>query len=103
MFAERPHFFRTYSGPMTFPPLTRTARTAADRPGGTRPDSASAVAVPLLAYLQQRLGVRELTYSAPPAPVNDGWETYLYSFRLRGAGLPPAWDRPLMLRIHADP
>jgi aminoglycoside phosphotransferase (APT) family kinase protein len=34
--------------------------------------------------------------------VADGWETYIYSFRLEADGLPPAWDRPLMLRIHVN-
>src|SRR5438105_1699003 len=67
-----------------------------------RPACPDAVAPAFLAYLGARLGVRGLAYAEPPAPVPDGWESYIYAFRLRGRGLPPPWDGPLLLRIHAN-
>jgi len=67
-----------------------------------RPFDPAAVAAALLDELRRRLDLPGLGYAEPPAPLPDGWECYLYTFRLRGPGLPPAWDRPLVLRIHAD-
>ncbi len=61
---------------------------------------APAVATALLAYLQRRLSIRDLRYAARPTPVSDGWETYIYTFRLAADRLPPEWDRPLVVRIH---
>src|SRR5581483_9832152 len=83
----------------------RYAPTRPEYPSHLRPalpERAAEVAERLLAYLQSRLGVPGLGYAAPPAAVAGGLETYLYTFRLRGPGLPAAWDRPLVLRIHAD-
>ncbi len=64
------------------------------------PERPAAVAAALLDYLGQRLGVSALAYAAPPAPLGDGWEGYLYSFHLQAPALLPPWDRPLVLRIH---
>jgi aminoglycoside phosphotransferase (APT) family kinase protein len=66
------------------------------------PASASAVATVLLAYLEDRLGLHGPDYRRPPAANLDGWETYLYGFQLHGDDLPPGWEGPLTLRIHAD-
>jgi hypothetical protein len=74
----------------------RPARPAAD------PADADAVAGALLDHLGRRLRVRGLAYADPPSPVHEGWESYIYTFRLRGHGLPLLWDRPLLLRIHAN-
>jgi aminoglycoside phosphotransferase (APT) family kinase protein len=68
----------------------------------TDPTAPAAVAASLLTYLGDRLGVTGLQYSAPPCPLPDGWETHLFRFCLRGPNLPPGWDRPLVLRIHAN-
>jgi aminoglycoside phosphotransferase (APT) family kinase protein len=39
-----------------------------------------------------------------PLEIPHGWETYVYRFRLRAtAVLPPAFARPLVLRIYASP
>src|SRR5438876_8180475 len=77
-------------------------RAAIKRKHGTDSVSATAVAAALLPYLQERLGVAGLDYSALPSPLHAGWETHLYRFRLKALNLPSAWDRPLMLRIHVD-
>src|SRR5205807_5279376 len=66
------------------------------------PGDASIVAQALLEYLRNRLDMPSLRYASAPAPVADGWETYIYAFRLQADGLPPMWDRPLMLRIHVN-
>lgn len=71
---------------------------------GWRPDpeSASDVATALRGYLQERLGAAtKIDFTEPPSPMVDGWETYIYAFRLQGSGLPPHWREPLVLRIHA--
>jgi aminoglycoside phosphotransferase (APT) family kinase protein len=83
--------------PARLPPVV----TAPAR-GPARPDDAGAVAAALLDDLGRRLGTRGLAFAEPPAPVPEGWECYLYAFRLRGRGLPPRWGRPLLLRIHAN-
>jgi aminoglycoside phosphotransferase (APT) family kinase protein len=54
----------------------------------------------LLAYLAQRLDVSDLSFAEEPEQVTHGWETYIYTFRLAGAGLEPGWARPLILRIY---
>jgi len=68
-------------------------------------DAASApdVAAALLAYLRERLGIRDLGYVDSPTAFSDGWETYTYHFQLQGPALPAGFDRPLILRIYASP
>jgi aminoglycoside phosphotransferase (APT) family kinase protein len=56
----------------------------------------------LLTYLRSKIHISGLEYALSPAPVVDGWETYMYAFRLQADSLPPLWDRPLMLRIHVS-
>ncbi len=54
----------------------------------------------LLAYLARRLDMSDLSFAEEPEQVTHGWETYIYTFRLAGAGLEPGWARPLILRIY---
>lgn len=62
------------------------------------------VAGKLLRYLADHLGINDLDYLQPPAPIPGGWETWLYSFRLRrSAALPRAFDRSLILRLYSSP
>jgi aminoglycoside phosphotransferase (APT) family kinase protein len=50
------------------------------------------------------LHLRSIRFVQPPALEPDGWEAYVYRFRLlRCAGLPAAFDRPLVLRQYAGP
>jgi aminoglycoside phosphotransferase (APT) family kinase protein len=90
MFAEHPH---SPLGVAAVPVLGAAppARPVAD------PAAPDAVAAALLDDLGGRLGVRGLAYAEPLTPVPDGWESYIYTFRLRGP-----WERPLLLRIHAN-
>jgi len=84
-------------------PAVRTSLNGLTRASSPAPASEAAadVASPLLAYLERRLQAGGLSYSACPAELADGWETYNYTFRLCGAGLSAAWDRPLLLRVHS--
>jgi aminoglycoside phosphotransferase (APT) family kinase protein len=91
---------RPYSFPTSAPP---PALAPAPRPRRADPACAVAVTATLVDYLAARPGVPGLAYAARPTPVGDGWEGYLYSFQLQGAGLPAPWDRPLVLRIRASP
>ncbi len=77
-------------------PAIRCPQACAD------PGSADAVANALLDYLGSHLGMPGLDYSAPPTAVGDGWETFLYTFSLKGPIRRPEWGRPLVLRIHAN-
>ena len=89
------------SCPGITPPTTAAlARTSSFSRAETSPEATVAVAPPLLAYLRRRLQTAELDYAAVPVELADGWETYNYTFRLGGDGLPAAWDRPLLLRVH---
>jgi aminoglycoside phosphotransferase (APT) family kinase protein len=86
-------------------PLSAAGAEAA--PAGraaTDPASAPAVARALLDYLQLRLGAGRLGFAEPPDEIPHGWETYVYRFCLHAPGsLPPAFARPLILRIYASP
>jgi aminoglycoside phosphotransferase (APT) family kinase protein len=62
--------------------------------------AAEEIAAPLLAYLGRHFQVPGLSYSAAPAALPEGWESYSYTFRLRSCGLPAAWEQPLLLRVH---
>src|SRR5579885_226072 len=57
----------------------------------------------LLAYLGDRLGRWDLRFAEEPEQVNDGWETFLYRFRLQPeAGIPEPFTRPLVLRLYSS-
>jgi aminoglycoside phosphotransferase (APT) family kinase protein len=61
------------------------------------------VDAPLLAYLQQSLRLRGLSFAEPPTLLPEGRETNIYRFRLRGNGpLPPAFTPPLILRAYSS-
>jgi aminoglycoside phosphotransferase (APT) family kinase protein len=63
---------------------------------------APAVARPFLDYLEARLHVGPLHFAEGPTPILDGWETYIYRFRLSSPQpMPPPFDGPLILRIYA--
>ncbi len=67
------------------------------------PTYAPAVTVDLLEYLQYRLGVSDLSYAEKPAPITDGWQTYIYQFRLKSEDpLPAAFQAPLILRVYSS-
>jgi aminoglycoside phosphotransferase (APT) family kinase protein len=67
------------------------------------PTTTVAVSEVLREYLQFRLGVGELEYVAAPSPINEGWETYIYRFQLRGdESLSGDFKRPLILRVYAS-
>jgi aminoglycoside phosphotransferase (APT) family kinase protein len=58
----------------------------------------------LSAYFAARLGRLAVEFAEPPALVPDGWEAYIYRFRLRpDGGLPGRFNRPLVLRLYAGP
>jgi aminoglycoside phosphotransferase (APT) family kinase protein len=58
----------------------------------------------LSAYLAARLGKATVEFAEPPTLVPDGWEAYIFRFRLRSAGeLPERFDRRLILRLYAGP
>jgi len=62
------------------------------------------VAAALLARLRMEQGQADLSYAEPPARLHGGNHTFVYAFRLAGAGAP--WDGPLVLRIlraHRNP
>ncbi len=64
--------------------------------------SATQVEQPLLDYLRHRLGTAT-SYVVPPAPLGEGWETFIYQFRIRPApGLPPELTVPLVLRVYSS-
>jgi aminoglycoside phosphotransferase (APT) family kinase protein len=64
--------------------------------------SATGVAASLRDYLRLRLEVTDLQYVQPPAPNNEGWETFIYRFQLRGCHLPEEFKRPLVLRAYSS-
>jgi len=51
----------------------------------------------LLDFLRQRLSRSALTYAAPPAELQGGFESLIYSFALDGA--PAEFEGPLVLRV----
>jgi aminoglycoside phosphotransferase (APT) family kinase protein len=76
--------------------------------------SATDVAGRLLAHLRADLGQPGLEYAETPTAITGGYDTAVFSFRLRamspGAAaampLPPQWTQPLILRLlgpHHDP
>jgi aminoglycoside phosphotransferase (APT) family kinase protein len=58
----------------------------------------------LSAYLAAWIGRPAVEFAEPPALVPDGWEAYIYCFRLcPDGGLPGRFNRPLVLRLYAGP
>lgn len=53
-------------------------------------------------YLARRLNLAEIQYAEPPQPMGDGYDTYIYAFRLAGDELTPEWTQPLVLRIYSS-
>jgi aminoglycoside phosphotransferase (APT) family kinase protein len=78
---------------------------AGPAPGADRvadPAAAAEVAAGLLAYFRRRFRAGHLRYLLWPTPVPEGWETYTYRFQfLNASTLPPAFARPLILRVFA--
>src|SRR5438876_9398368 len=69
----------------------------------TSPTTTVAVSEGLLEYLQLRFGIGDLKYREAPSPINEGWETFIYRFQLRGGhGLPGDLNRPLILRVYSS-
>ena len=67
------------------------------------PTTTVAVSEGLLEYLQLRFGIGDLKYREAPSPINEGWETFIYRFQLRGGhGLPGDLNRPLILRVYSS-
>jgi aminoglycoside phosphotransferase (APT) family kinase protein len=67
------------------------------------PTTSLTVAATLRDYLQDRLGVGDLRYAETPAPINDGWQTYIYRFRLKSdEALPVEFQGPLILRVYSS-
>jgi aminoglycoside phosphotransferase (APT) family kinase protein len=64
------------------------------------PSQPEQVGEALLAYLSALLGAPGVAYAEPPAEIAHGWETYIFSFKLAGEGLPPEWAQPLILRVY---
>ena len=77
-------------------PRARSSQRSRDRrrPGQRRTGNAGA---PFL--LRAHTGIDGLGYSEEPAAVGDGWETYVYGFRLSGAPSSDVWSGPLIVRI----
>lgn len=77
-------------------PPVRTSRPRLEDP--------AAVAAALCSYLEPLAGAGPLCFAEGPTEVPDGWETYIYRFRLQSASpLPPRLARPLVLRAYASP
>lgn len=66
------------------------------------PANASAVGDALIAHLRERLGSDTLAFAEAPAPLGRGFASFIYAFRLDGAGLKDAWRAPLVLRVLPD-
>jgi aminoglycoside phosphotransferase (APT) family kinase protein len=61
------------------------------------------VAAPLLAYLQRRLCLRDLSFAEKPTLLPEGWETNIYRFQLRAEEpLPRLFTPPLILRAYSS-
>jgi aminoglycoside phosphotransferase (APT) family kinase protein len=100
---ELPPLVLPPDSPQLAPPLSLAARLGISPPAAD-PTSAAAVARALLEYLTPRLGVGDLAFAEGPEENPHGWETYIYSFRLRASRpLPGPFDRRLVLRVYASP
>lgn len=56
----------------------------------------------LLAYVRLRFGVG-IDFAEPPAALGRGFDTYIYTFSLRGDALDDEWRQPLVLRVYSTP
>jgi aminoglycoside phosphotransferase (APT) family kinase protein len=57
----------------------------------------------LLNYLAARVGAKDLDFAERPSQIIDGWETFIYHFRLKKSDrLPALYRRPLILRIYSS-
>jgi aminoglycoside phosphotransferase (APT) family kinase protein len=89
------HFFRRVKDRVSRPCVV--PKSAADR-------SPVEIAAGLLRYLADRFGARRLRFEQDPVPVKDGWETYIFHFRLgEDDALPAEFRGPLTLRLFACP
>src|SRR5262249_18698844 len=76
----------------------------APRPRRADPAFVAEGAKALLRYLSGRLHVEGLAYARNPAPVPNGWVTYVFHFELKdNPALPPEFRGPLTLRLFATP
>src|SRR5262245_24877170 len=67
------------------------------------PTSAMAVSEFLEDYLRFRLGVPHLHFLQSPSSATEGWETYIYRFRLGlDEELPEEFRGPLVLRAYSS-
>jgi aminoglycoside phosphotransferase (APT) family kinase protein len=66
------------------------------------PRSPQAVGEALLEELRRLLSREGLAFAEPPAPLGNGFDTLIYSFRLEPADIPPAWAAPLVLRVYTS-
>jgi hypothetical protein len=67
------------------------------------PAKLSEVRSALRDYLAARFGLPGLSYAEPPTAYSEGWETYIFRFRLsHHKSLPRQFAVPLVLRIFAD-
>lgn len=54
----------------------------------------------LLAYLHRHLG-GGVEFAEQPAPMGRGFDTFIYTFALRGVSLDEVWAQPLVLRVYS--
>ena len=75
-------------------PLPHRGRGQGEGGGRTSPFD---LAPAFLAHLRAELHAPDLSYAASPAALSGGFDTRIFSFRLRGA--PDAWSGSLILRV----
>ena len=56
----------------------------------------------LEAYLVEHIAPT-VSLAVPPAPLGQGFDTFIYTFRAGAPSLPPGWDRDLVLRVYGSP
>jgi len=65
------------------------------------PARAADVGQALLTFLRKQPGNERVSFAEEPSAVGDGWETYIYGFRLDGAP-DAAWSAPLIVRFPSN-
>ncbi len=55
----------------------------------------------LLAYVRHRFGPA-VDFDEPPAALGRGFDTYIYTFSVRGDALEQEWRQPLVLRVYPN-